>query len=52
MQKEDYRYCITERVSIADIFDWLYPLFCEDPAVIERLQKIMQKMAEINIDKN
>jgi hypothetical protein len=52
MQKEDYRYCITERVSIADIFDWLYPLFCEDPAIIDRIRVELEKMKEINIDKN
>lgn len=31
---------------------WLFRYFQKDTAVIERLQKIMQKMKEINIDKN
>jgi hypothetical protein len=31
---------------------WIFRYYVKDPAIIDRLREIMQKMKEINIDKN
>ena len=47
--REEGFICINRQTH--ETIHWLFRYFQKDPAVIQRLQKIMQKMAEINIDK-
>ena len=49
LQEENF-ICVNRQTH--ETIHWLFRYFQKDPAVIDRLQNIMQKMAEINIDKN
>ena len=48
LQTEDFRYCVIENYTIADMFDWLYRHYKEDPAIIDRIKAEMERMKEIN----
>lgn len=50
LEKEDYRYCLTETKSIADIIDYLLPYYKQDKNIIDRLRKILDLMVKYNED--
>ena len=50
LEDENYRYCLTETKSIADIIDYLLPYYKQDKSIIDRLRKILDLMVKFNED--
>lgn len=48
MENEDYKYCLIEYMSIADIVDFLYPYYVKDEKIIDRLRDLLERMKVIN----
>jgi len=48
--REENFICVNRQTH--ETIHWLFRYYLKDPAIIDRLREIMQKMKEINIDKN
>lgn len=51
LKDENYRYCVIETMTIADIFDVIYTEYKENPAIINILKAEMERMKKINLSK-
>ena len=50
LKDDNYKYCLTEFVSISDITDFLLPHYKKDPFIIDRLRTILDLMVKYNED--
>ena len=48
LEDENYRYCVIETMTIADIFETLHQYYLEDKNIIKRLVQILDRMVEVN----
>lgn len=48
LEYENYRYCVIEKMTIADIFETLYQYYLEDEDIIKRLEYILKDMKRVN----
>lgn len=48
LNDDDYKYCLIEYMSIADIVEFLYVYYVKDEKILDRLKEILDKMKELN----
>ena len=48
LKNENYRFCIIETMSIADVFDAIFQEYKKDPAIWDRIKKELEEMEKCN----